>query len=180
MLFDGSVRITGFQESLQFSSVSRSLFKIPAHAHADCDLDRNGLAFQVSWKISIACLERHKTDKCNCTEMESYGGSSVRANDEWRRTEAISHSQPMNLWGRPGRAVTALYSSVLSISRWTQTSYEIIWTCTPFSLENTVHWMHKLGHVITMKKLNKFILLGYDFLPRYKCLNIWNLRVHKN
>lgn len=87
---------TGLQESLQVSSVTLSLFKIPAHAHADCDQDRNKLAFQVSWKILITCPELHRIDKCNCAEMESDGGVCVRARRtmmHWRH----SHLQPMNM-----------------------------------------------------------------------------------
>ncbi len=49
----GSVRITGSLESLQFP-VWQSLYKISTNTLADCELDRNRLAFQDSRKISIA------------------------------------------------------------------------------------------------------------------------------
>lgn len=69
----------GFR-SLQFSSVwhSGGLFEIPAHTHADCDLDRDKLASQVSWKILIPRPEPHKTDKWNRAEVESDDGTSVQ------------------------------------------------------------------------------------------------------
>lgn len=107
----GSVRITGFQESLQFSSVTLSLYKIPANTHADCDLDRNRLAFQVSRKISTACLEPHKPDKCNCAEMESNGGISVRARRTmtyWRHFTFTTHEHVRET----GASCHTFYSSV--------------------------------------------------------------------
>lgn len=154
----GSVRITGFQESLQFSSVSRSLFKIPAHMHAGCDLDRNRLAFQVSRKISITCPELHKTDKCNGAEMESDGGISVQARrtmTHWRHFTFSTHEHVRET----GASCHTFYSSVFLflISQWIQTvksllqkSYEHVHhSC----LENTVHWMHIAGHVVTVGTL---------------------------